>query len=217
MPKQTFFNLPDDKRQMILDLAIDEFAEHSYKDASISKIVKKASIAKGSFYQYFNDKQDLYLYLVELYMAQKADYFARFTPPENLGTFDFLRWMFSIRIQFEVVQPKLNRIAYKAISDESQMLHDVRLKGAEYADAITQDILARGQAEGDLDPDLDTELAAFIFNSIFVRLGDFMLQQLNIKPKDLEQDRPYLFESSEAKAVFAGIMQILEQGMGKKL
>ena len=64
MPKQTFFNLPDDKRQRILDVVIDEFADNDYANVSISRIVARAGIAKGSFYQYFEDKEDLSGYLV---------------------------------------------------------------------------------------------------------------------------------------------------------
>ncbi len=63
MPNQTVFNLPDKKRTKISELAIAEFANADYDNASISNIVKQAKIAKGSFYQYFEDKADLYLYL----------------------------------------------------------------------------------------------------------------------------------------------------------
>ena len=66
MPNQTFFNLPEKKRVTIIKLAIAEFANKDYKNASITKIVKQAKIAKGSFHQYFEDKKELYLYLVDL-------------------------------------------------------------------------------------------------------------------------------------------------------
>ena len=72
MPKQTFFNLPDDKRQRIIDVVIDEFADNDYANVSISSIVARAGIAKGSFYQYFEDKEDLYGYLVSLIAEKKA-------------------------------------------------------------------------------------------------------------------------------------------------
>ncbi|MEM7581277.1 MAG: TetR/AcrR family transcriptional regulator, partial [Cyanobacteria bacterium P01_A01_bin.80] len=55
MSSQTFFNLPQIKRQNIANAAIAEFANHSYESASISAIVNRAAIAKGSFYQYFKD------------------------------------------------------------------------------------------------------------------------------------------------------------------
>lgn len=65
MPKQTFLNLPEDKRQWIIDCAVGEFAEYGYSGASISRLVSAAKIAKGSFYQYFEDKEDLYGYIID--------------------------------------------------------------------------------------------------------------------------------------------------------
>ena len=58
MPKETFFNLPEEKREAILDIVIKEFSDNDYKNVSVSRIVKRAGIAKGSFYQYFEDKKD---------------------------------------------------------------------------------------------------------------------------------------------------------------
>lgn len=217
MPKQTFFNLPEEKRRLIIDLAINEFADHSYTEASISRIVKNAGIAKGSFYQYFDDKKDLYLFLIHLSMAQKTAFFKKFTPPQNMGAFDYLRWVFKRRVQFEVTNPKLNRIAYKAVYGDAPMLTEVLIEGETQANAFSQALLARGQAEGDLDPNLDTELAAFILNSVFMHLGDYLLERLEVSPEELIRDEPFLFESPEAEAIFDGIMEILEKGMaGRK-
>ena len=74
MPKQTFFNLPSEKRALIIEAAIEEFAVHGFQKASINKIVDKASIAKGSVYQYFENKEELYSYLVESASGKKLAY-----------------------------------------------------------------------------------------------------------------------------------------------
>ena len=63
MPKQTFFNLPKEKRDRIIAAAKEVFSKNSYEEASINQIVKLARIPRGSFYQYFEDKDDLYGYL----------------------------------------------------------------------------------------------------------------------------------------------------------
>ncbi|WP_411680761.1 TetR/AcrR family transcriptional regulator [Clostridium thailandense] len=65
VPKDTFKNLNADKKQRIFDAAIQEFSTCSFSDASINQIIKTAGIPRGSFYQYFNDKEDLYLYMIE--------------------------------------------------------------------------------------------------------------------------------------------------------
>ena len=65
MPKDTFFRLPDDKRNRILKGAKKEFYNCTFSEASINRIIKDAEIPRGSFYQYFEDKKDLYLYVIE--------------------------------------------------------------------------------------------------------------------------------------------------------
>ena len=64
MPKQTFQNLPEDKKKKILEAAKNEFSRVSVTEASINNIVTNAGIARGSFYQYFESKEDLLLFMV---------------------------------------------------------------------------------------------------------------------------------------------------------
>ena len=66
MPKDTFFNLLQEKQLRILDISVEEFYQQGYEKASISRIVDTAGIAKGSFYQYFEGKEDLFRYIVQL-------------------------------------------------------------------------------------------------------------------------------------------------------
>lgn len=67
MPTQTFFNLPEEKRKVLIDAAFKEFSRASLADASISNIIKEACIPRGSFYQYFDDKADIFFYILEEY------------------------------------------------------------------------------------------------------------------------------------------------------
>lgn len=62
MPTNTFFNLPAEKKHKILKAANKEFARVPLEQASIKNIVEDAEIARGSFYQYFENKQDLFEY-----------------------------------------------------------------------------------------------------------------------------------------------------------
>ena len=67
MPSTTFFNLPAEKRDKLLAAAIQEFRRVPYSEASINKIIQTAEIPRGSFYTYFLDKEDLFLYLLTRY------------------------------------------------------------------------------------------------------------------------------------------------------
>lgn len=62
---ENFFHLPEEKQKRLLEAARIEFSRVPLKDASIANIVKIAEIPRGSFYQYFEDKEDLYYYYFE--------------------------------------------------------------------------------------------------------------------------------------------------------
>ena len=51
MPTNTFFNLPEEKKNKILKAANKEFARVPLEQASIKNIVEDAEIARRSFYQ----------------------------------------------------------------------------------------------------------------------------------------------------------------------
>ena len=65
MPKQTFFNLPEEKKQILIAAAEIEFSKVPLMKASVANIIKIAGIPRGSFYQYFENIEDLYMYLLE--------------------------------------------------------------------------------------------------------------------------------------------------------
>ncbi|MEY4509721.1 MAG: hypothetical protein RLZZ450_1843 [Pseudomonadota bacterium] len=64
MPTATFFALPTERRARLVEEAIVEFAERPFAEASLSQIARRTQIAKGSFYQYFENKLDLYRWLL---------------------------------------------------------------------------------------------------------------------------------------------------------
>lgn len=60
MPKEVFFNLSDEKRDNITSILKDEFRSKPFYKVNVKDIVEKASIARGSFYQYFENLEDAY-------------------------------------------------------------------------------------------------------------------------------------------------------------
>ncbi|KRM22386.1 TetR family transcriptional regulator [Latilactobacillus graminis] len=62
MPKKTFFRLPVEKQQRLIQAAHAEFSRVPFNEASVSNIIKAAEIPRGSFYQYFEDKADIFFY-----------------------------------------------------------------------------------------------------------------------------------------------------------
>jgi len=209
MPKETFFNLPEEKRQHFLDIAMAEFAENDYVNASISRIVAEAGIAKGSFYQYFADKEELYHYLLELGTQHKAQFLTTPPPEANMNIFAYLAWLAQAGIRFEQAHPQLSQIGYRAIKSYTMPAEFLQQARAGALDFFMQ-LVAQGKAQGNIDPDIDEELAAFFFHTIFTELGGYLMRRL--PDESLAVDRS-LFDSLAATALFDQTIRILQSGM----
>lgn len=215
MPNQTFFNLPDKKRQLITELAIAEFASYDYDTASISNVVKQAKIAKGSFYQYFEDKKDLYLYLVNLAHQQKIDFLQQARPPKpEIGFFAYLRWLFRESAQFDLSHPALSQIINRAVYGNVPFRDEV-LKQIQSASLLyVYRLVEQGVSQGDIDSGIDPDLATFVVNTLADGLRYFIPQRLGLNPEQLTSEGAPEIDMQAVEQIFDELIYVLEHGMG---
>ena len=74
MIKRTFYNLPAEKREKIIDVTRREFSKGNRKKITINSVIKNAGISRGSFYQYFDDKLDLVELITEDMFSRMVDF-----------------------------------------------------------------------------------------------------------------------------------------------
>lgn len=176
MPKQTFFNLPEEKRQRIIEIALDEFASLPYSKASLSRVVEKAGIAKGSMYQYFEDKKDLFTYLVELAAQKKLAYLQGRSFDREADFFTKLEQMLLAGVRFNLENPKLGRLVASALDPAGdpflrELFEQMRRMSRQYL----ADLFRQGQAARQVRSDLEPRLAAHVISAV---LGDGLLEYL---------------------------------------
>jgi len=63
---KAFDKLPEEKKQHILKVCIEEFGKNGYDKTSTNNIVAKAGIGKGMLFHYFGSKKQLFIYLVNV-------------------------------------------------------------------------------------------------------------------------------------------------------
>jgi AcrR family transcriptional regulator len=75
MPRtpQQLEKLRQERRQRIMETALETFAEHGYESSSISMIANKAGVSKGLMYNYFQSKEDLLVSLMENGLDEMVD------------------------------------------------------------------------------------------------------------------------------------------------
>lgn len=105
MPKPTFDKLNETKRNTIIEAFLKEFSHHTYDDASITSVTKELGIAKGSIYQYFEDKMDLFLFLLQECKQKKLNYVGSLKREDFLTFWDFFRALFEHGLAFDQNHP----------------------------------------------------------------------------------------------------------------
>lgn len=73
--KKTFSNLSEEKKNKIIYAIKEEFLLHPFSDASVASIIDKASISRGSFYQYFENLEEAYFYILDLFTKDAHEIF----------------------------------------------------------------------------------------------------------------------------------------------
>ena len=101
MPKITFYNLPEDKKEKLIYAIKKEFSRVPLYDASISNIVKSAEIPRGSFYQYFQDKEDAFFFLLDAIVINNNNNFAALLRKHKGNLFDTMIDFFRFIIEEE--------------------------------------------------------------------------------------------------------------------
>lgn len=99
MPTERFYRLPKAKKQVIRQAAIKEFARVPFEKASINQIIQNADISRGSFYTYFEDKQDVVRYIFEDNARQMQECCERELDKNDGNLFDMLEWLFEFTIR----------------------------------------------------------------------------------------------------------------------
>lgn len=113
MPTSTFFNLPEDKKNKMLKAANKEFERVPIEQVSIKNIVESAEIARGSFYQYFEDKEDLFQYIMSAKMGNMQNKLIEMIEHENGNIINIFINMYEYLIK--IVKIKKNNKFFKQI------------------------------------------------------------------------------------------------------
>ncbi len=180
MPAQTFFDLPDSKRQRVTEEAIVEFSERSFNDASLCAVVRRLGIAKGSIYQYFDDKLDLYRWLLTEEVPRRKRAFVAAAPPEDADFWTRLQSYVERGIAFLVEHPRLARLTASSVhpgaQDELQGLHTAVCNAAHEE---LQGLLSEGVKSGALPRSTNVAVATSLAASVIgPGLTDAILREL---------------------------------------
>ncbi|MCL1847396.1 MAG: TetR/AcrR family transcriptional regulator [Coriobacteriia bacterium] len=185
MPKQTFFNLPQHKQQAIESAALDEFAEYGFDASSMNRIVEQSRIAKGSFYQYFEDKKDLYFHLIDTLFKKKM----QCVEPVLMG---YREHSFSHNIEalllsglaFSLNDPQLQRMATDFAGKSREFVGEFLKKYSPEATDIYTALLEHASEKGELREGIVIPTAAHLISTLINEASILMMGRLGVLQSD---------------------------------
>lgn len=172
MPTKTFYNLPKEKQDKLINSALNEFSRTSFYDASINNIINEASISRGSFYMYFTDKEDLFKYLLFSHKKYIED-----TILNNLD-------LYNGNLKQTFIKSYDEGVRYKNIRNCKDFLNNVfsnlNINNEEFL--ISKDIILEKVKDkidiSDLKKDIDiNEVLGLLINNMLVSLGMSVYEQ----------------------------------------
>jgi TetR/AcrR family transcriptional regulator len=98
-------------------LCYEEFALKGYNSVSLTEIIKKLGLAKGSFYRYFSSKKELYAYLIHDASQRRLSKLNDLVQNPKVGFFKLIKQNFLDKIQFDLEYPVIGGFLFRVMHE----------------------------------------------------------------------------------------------------
>lgn len=219
MPLITFLNLEPSRQNEILDVAFEEFALYPYEMASLSRIVKNLGVAKGSFYRYFENKLDLYKYLIEYATKIKADLVEKELKKPAGNLVDLFNEDFLLKLYFDLENPIYSGFLYNVMQERyNEELGNISLDTKKKMMADIQSILKAQQKEGSLKTTISLDVIAYTIVQIQIGIYDFLeiKYKINFREFILNKKPVFSIPASEIMLTIKSFTGLLHEGVANE-
>lgn len=206
MPFETFYNLPLEKQNRIIEAAIAEFAGKGYKRASIESIAKGAGVAKGSMYQYFENKKELYFYLIDIAIQMRTNFMSgQINQRQDGSFFNLLENMLISGVEYARKYPDYYHIYHDiSMATTEEIQNEIKGKVNCTGGSCYITYIKEAAETGELRKDLSVELAAFVVFTIINEFNQYLVDKMTTVPGD------------EYKQYVRQFVEILKNGIKNK-
>ena len=182
MPKSTFFNLPPERQQEILETAAEYYSETPFSEITLRSLTERLGMPMGTFYRYFTDKDELFLHLCQV-LNDGYKWIEGFilSPPfeeveDDCNPPHIIRFFEAF---FEAPEEVQRRFYFEIFPRAGLDMHKNELMRLKY--------------QGMLRDDVDIDLIAFLYCTVMYNLNAYF-NRMNIRDKALRWHiRKYLF------------------------
>lgn len=156
-------DLAADRRKQILHAAVEVFAERGFHRTRVSDIAKRAGVAYGLIYHYFDSKDDVLSSVFEDNWAIFVKVLHEFEHNPELGAIAKLEAIAALLIDALRIAPRIIQVIIQEISRSDRFVQAKKVAAFQEAFGIVRAIIIEGQGTGELKGDVDPQVAAYLF------------------------------------------------------
>lgn len=214
MPKGTFFNLNEEKQEKIMRSAISEFLNYGFEKGNVGDIAKNSGIAKGSMYQYFDNKKEIFLFSVRWAMELLLKKYDKYiiVKEKNINIFDFFydsskeMWT-QLKEEREIIIFVQDVFLGKYNSMKDESMSYIMKVSDEYVLKLIRD----GKTNGYIRKDIDDNLLSIFMTGASMKFKEYLMNKSRNAGADII-DETYEVYEREIK----DLVELLKNGMGQK-
>jgi len=170
----TFIQLDPSRREGVVNGILEESALKGPTQINIKEVARRAGVSIGSLYQYFNHRQGLLDFAIEIITRQMVASLTYFKPymtelPLREALSAYLQGGFEMAKEYQGYIHYFMRAAYQGDPVFTERV--VRPIAVIMLD-ITRDILAAAQLRGEVRQDIDFEATARLINTLIIAVYD---------------------------------------------
>ena len=204
--------LSDEKKQIIIDSGIEEFAKEGFVGANLARIAKGAGVSVGVIYKYYKDKEDLFLACVRYGLNDLTEALKEVAfKSDDLEA--SIRAVVRTLINHSKNNQNINMMYNEITSGGAKQFATMLAEEIEGISALVYtDLLRKAKEEGRCRNDLNPAMAAFFIDNLF------MMLQFSYSC-DYYRERLKLYLGEEAMdddaAMEEGMVRFIENALGR--
>ena len=168
MPKSTFSKISQEKRDRVLEEAARLFAERGFSQSDMAELAARANVAKGSLYDYFESKEDLYTSVCRyaLSRSREAVYGGIKSDWDIYRQVDHI---FRRGAAFSFAHPEYIQMYLQITSPGMEVFANALTREVEgYTAEHLKSVIRRGIQSGIVRSDINVNLTAFLINTLYI-------------------------------------------------
>jgi AcrR family transcriptional regulator len=174
MPTVTWARVDPVRRAAVVEAAEAEFGAHGFSQGSLNVIARQAGVAKGSLFQYFADKRDLFAYIADIGSQRVRSYIEdriRELDPSR-PFFEFLTDLLDTWVAYFADHPRdraLHAAASLEVDTEARV--SVRTVIHRHYLEVLRPLVGDARSRGDLRADCDIDALLSLLLMIFPHMA----------------------------------------------